>query len=189
MHVRQIQILLLLLLCSPSLYAQAPSGLTGQESETKKEAKPPARNNILYIEGGGICAYYSANYQHNFRISNRIDLAAGIALAPVVLTQQSPSGSNFSPRLAFQGQGIYKMGRHAIGLGAAYCFYTYHYPQVPAGESSYQEIHGAVGAQLGYSYSTKKNIYLGAYLTPYIMDSGDFKFTPWGGVRLGYRFR
>ena len=126
-------------------------------AQTLNKPKEPFRNNTVYLEVGGIAAYYSAD-------------------------------SKFSPRIPLQGQAIYRIKRHEIGLGASLGWYTYYYPRTQTQDAYYQDIHSYVSGQLGYSYTTKHGIYLGAYFTPVLVDYGLFDFTPWGGLRIGYRF-
>jgi hypothetical protein len=183
--MRRLSALLLLLLCAISVNAQT-SQVSEEPAETQKEVKAPSLgNNIAYLEIGGVCAYYSANFQHNFRLSDRVDLGAGVGLS-MVPKFGTAQDFDYSPRL----------GRHEIGAGAVLCLYTYHFLKKSWQEEHYQDLRGVLGAQLGYSYTTKSNIYFGAYLTPMFMDSddfdfsrSDFEFTFFGGVRVGYRFR
>jgi len=180
--------LFLLLLSHDSLQAQ-----TAAAEETK-----PLEKNIAYLEVGGIAHLYSLNYQRNIRLSQKVDLGAGILLSPafypsaIFPSRPGQERLRFSPRAALQAQAIYKMDRHEIGLGASWGYYTWYFPetfrQTYRREAQYQEIRSFAMGQLGYSYTMKNGLYLGAYYTPAIMDSGDFWFQNWGGLRIGYRF-
>lgn len=146
------------------------------------------RNNIIYAELGGVCAFYSLNYQRNVPLSRKVDVAAGLSIGPVILLNSLSSSTRWSPRIGIQAQAIYKMGQHELGVGPSYCLYTYRYTKSGNREAHYGDLQSAFMGQFGYSYTSKQGLYLGAYFTPILFDYGYFDFVPWGGLRFGYRF-
>lgn len=150
--------------------------------------KPTRKNNIAYAELGGICAYYSLNYQRNIPISKNIAVAGGITLGPVYTFRNYWADPKWSPRVGVQAQAIYNSGPHEIGAGPALCWYTYRYPKVGNTDAYYDKGRYAIFGQAGYSYTTKRGLYLGAYFTPIVFDADMLDFMPWGGLRIGYRF-
>src|SRR5690349_12188639 len=86
-----VTILCLLNVTSTSARAVAEGSV---KKSTEKEI---AKRNTVYLELGGIAAYYSLNYQRNIPVAKNFGLAAGIALAPVFTLSLHMHDPQWSP--------------------------------------------------------------------------------------------
>jgi hypothetical protein len=142
-------------------------------------------SNNVYAEAGGLCGFYSIGYQRNFYINKKIDFATGVFATPYVpLGHGFIEGPSFSPRIGIQAQAIYKAKRHEVGVGGALSYFAYF---------SYETLKKTSGddilfAQLTYGYTFPSKVYVGCALLEVMAVDGAPEFTPWGGLRIGYRF-
>jgi hypothetical protein len=154
-------------------------------SALAKEKPATARlNGRIYGEAGGLGLVYSLNYQHNFYVSKKIDLAAGVYAMPYWFERNLVNGPSYVFSMGTQSQVIYKIGNNEIGIGAAFTYL----PIVTTDEYSYNSHTFYTFGQLTYGYTFPNHIFLGAAFTEAILEGTSPAFTPWFGARIGYRF-
>lgn len=169
-------------------FALLSGSATAQESVSTKPYSP---KNTVYLELGGIGYNYSLNYQRNFVLSKRFDIAAGVSVNPLRFMKDGyyDTYARFTPTGALTLQGIYEFGRNELALGGAYGYYTY-YGYYCVNNEIVPKMEGATMAfaSLGFSHTWGRHIYAGAYFWLHIASHGYTEFIPWGGLRIGYKF-
>lgn len=142
------------------------------------------KSNSLFFEIGGLGGFYSFNYERNIIINERHGINLSLGFSPQGIYGFLEQA--YMPHLPIQIKTYYQINERNFvdfGLGISpfngngvYGF----------GSDDYNIV---TFAQVGYKrFSKSKKYYLGLAFTPAFYDTYEFRFVPWGALRIGYNF-
>ncbi len=156
--------------------------------------KDTSARNSVFLELGGAGGHYSINYERAIPIYNNFGAHVALGISPSLI-----NNSNFSPRLPFQLNLYIKKSNHIFELGAALTPYIGDYLLNDSFSENFRRRDYAIFGQIGYRYTIKDKFYAGIAFTPVLFDlllttlqQGSYylynNFSPWGALRIGYKF-
>ncbi len=138
--------------------------------------------NEIFVEAGGMGGFYSFNFQRNEKFSDHWGINWSVGFSP-----QGTWGfvdKAYEPQIPLRLNLIYKITeRQSIDLGIGIKPYNGN------GVAGYvnDDYNLTAHALVRYRYYLKR-YYLSIAFTPYIFDTYQFAFHPWGGLLFGYDF-
>jgi hypothetical protein len=139
-----------------------------------------AKLNSIYLELGGVGEFNSLNFERLIPFNSKMGLSvsAGFSFNSLYYFMDSPTVPvNIKTYYQINSRHLFDAG---IGFTPWYSTLYYDW-------ASFNDL--IVNLTVGYRFSFYKNRWnLGVSFTPEIFYETGFRFIPWGGVRLGYKF-